>query len=92
MDIRDIRSTLMGKLRAVEDRQPNHVWFYLQYNGKEHRGPKLSHSWRGSADDQQIDWVKKPLKLNKREFEQLVDCTLGKDAFFLLWAERMGLA
>ena len=91
MDVRDVRRTLTGKLGAVEDRASHHVFFYLQYGDKEYRGPKISHSWRGDLNDQQVDWLKNPLLLSKEEFEQLVDCPLTRDAFFNIWVERKGL-
>lgn len=91
MHVREIRVTLKNKLQAVEDRGQHHVFFYLPYRGKEYFGAKVSHSWRGDLNDQQIDWVKKGLLLTKREFEELVDCPLTKDRFFQIWANRKGL-
>ena len=55
MDVHEVRATMTGKLGAFEDRSGHHVIFYLQYEGKEYKGPKLSHSMRGDLDDQQID-------------------------------------
>ena len=80
-----------GKLGATEDRAGHHVFFYLQYGGKEYMGSKMSHDWRGDLDAQQIDWVKKPLKLNTAEFQELVACPLTREAFFNLWSQRKGL-
>ena len=52
----------------------------------------MSHSWRGDLNDQQIDWLKKPLELTKGEFETLVACDLTGEDFFVLWASRKGLS
>ena len=82
---------MTGKLGAFEDRSRHHVFFYLEYGGKEYKGPKLSHSMRGDLNDQQKDWLKKPLFLTKPELEDLVDCSLDKIHFYEIWAQRKGL-
>ena len=91
MDVRDVRRTLTGKLGAAEDRGGHHVFYYLQYQGEEYMGSKLSHSWRGDLNDYQIDLIKKPLFLNTAEFQELVACPLTREAFFNLWSQRKGL-
>ena len=91
MDVRTVRRILLRKLDAVEDRAGHHVFFYLDYQGKRYLGPKMSHSWRGNLDDQQIDWLKKPLLLTSREFEELISCSLTREDFFARWAERKEL-
>lgn len=91
MDVRDIRRALKRKLSAYEDRARHHVFYFLEYDGKEYRGPKLSHSWRGDLDDQQLDWIKRPLLLSKAEFENLVECPLSREEFYKIWAQRKGL-
>ena len=91
MDVHEVRATMLGKLGAAEDRSGHHVFFYLPYEGREYKGPKLSHSWRGDLNDQQINWVKKSLLLTKAEFERLVDCSLETEQFYEVWAQRKGL-
>ena len=92
MDVREVRTAMIGKLEAFEDRSGGHVFFYLPYEGREYKGPKLSHSWRGELNDQQIDWLKKPLLLTKAEFENLVDCSLETEQFYEVCAQRKSLA
>ena len=91
MDVRTVRQVFRGKLNAIEDRAGHHIFFYLDYQGKRYLGPKMSHSWRGDLDRQQVDWLKKPLQLTTREFEELISCSLSRADFFTLWAERKGL-
>lgn len=91
MNVRAVRQALLRKLDAVEDRVGHHIFFYLDYQGKRYLGPKLSHSWRGELDRQQIDWLKRPLQLSTGEFEELISCSLSQADFFALWAERKGL-
>lgn len=91
MDVRAVRRIFTGKLGATEDRASHHIFYFLQYQGKLYLGSKMSHSWRGDLDDQQIEWIKKPLLLSKEEFVSVVDCSLSKDEFFNLWVQRKAL-
>lgn len=91
MDVGEIRRAMVRKLEALEDRRKDHIWFYFSYDGKEYKGPKLSHSWHGDLNDQQIAWLKKPLELTKSEFQDFVECPLSTQEFYEKWTERKGL-
>ena len=88
MDNREIRSTLVAKLDAVEDRAGHHIYFWLDIDGSEFRVGKLSHSARGQAPDHVISDTARRLKLTKREFLSLVDCTIDKYKHKEIWKER----
>jgi len=88
MDYRDIRSTLVNKLEAGEDRSGDHIYFYLTIDGKDLRVGKLSHSARGQVADYVILDTARRLKLKKSEFASLVECTLGKTQHESIWRER----
>jgi hypothetical protein len=88
MDYRDIRSTLVSKLKAIEDRSGDHVYFYLTIDEHDFRVGKLSHSSRGQAVDYVISDTARRLKLNKREFVGLVDCEIDKPQHERIWRER----
>ena len=88
MDNREIRSTLVAKLDAVEDRAGHHVYFWLDIDGSEFRVGKLSHSARGQAPDHVVSDTAKRLKLTKKEFNSLVDCTINKEMHEDIWRER----
>lgn len=88
MDNREIRSTLVAKLDAVEDRAGHHVYFWLDIDGSEFRVGKLSHSARGQAPDHVVSDTAKRLKLTKKEFNSLVDCTIDKEMHEDIWRER----
>jgi hypothetical protein len=88
MDNREIRSTLVNKLRAEEDRSGHHVYFWLNIDGSEFRIGKLSHSARGQAVDHVISDTAKRLKLNKKEFLELVECTIDKKMHEDIWRNR----
>jgi len=88
MNYRDIRSTLVSKLEAIEDRSGDHIYFYLTIDGQDFRVGKLSHSSRGQAMDYVIGDTARRLKLNKREFVGLVDCEIDKPQHERIWRER----
>jgi len=88
MDYRDIRSTLVSKLEAIEDRSGNHIYFYLTIDARDFRVGKLSHSARGQAVDYVISDTARRLKLSKKEFISLVDCEIDKPQHETLWKER----
>jgi len=88
MDYRDIRSTLVSKLEASEDRSGKHVYFYLTIEGHDFRVGKLSHSSRGQAVDYVISDTARRLKLSKKEFLGLVDCVIDKLQHLQIWRKR----
>ena len=88
MDYRDIRSTLVNKLDAIEERSGDHIYFFLTINERDYRVGKLSHSSRGQAVDYIISDTARRLKLNKTEFISLVDCAIDKTQHERIWRER----
>ena len=88
MDNREIRSTLVTKLNVTEDRAGHHIYFWLNIDDHEYRVGKLSHSARGQAPDHAVSDTAKRLKLTKKEFMSLIDCTIDKDMHKEIWRER----
>jgi hypothetical protein len=88
MDYRDIKSTLVTKLEASEDRTRDHIYFYLTIDERDFRVGKLSHSARGQAVDYVINDTARRLKLTKKEFVGLVDCEIDKPQHERMWRER----
>jgi hypothetical protein len=88
MDNREIKSTLVTKLDAIEDRAGHHIYFWLNIDGSEFRVGKLSHSARGQALDHVISDTARRLKLTKKEFVSLVECTIDKQMHEDIWRKR----
>jgi hypothetical protein len=88
MDYRDIRSALVTKLDALEDREGHHIYFYLTIDDRDFKVGKLSHSARGQAVDHVILDTARRLKLTKREFVSLVGCEIDKSQHEEIWRER----
>lgn len=78
----------MSKLDAIEDRKKHHIYYWMNIDGHEYRIGKLSHSARGQAPDHVIIDTARRLKLTKKEFESLVDCTIDKSVHEGIWRER----
>lgn len=88
MDNREIKSVLVSKLDATEDRAGHHVIFWLNIDNHAHRVGKLSHSARGQAPEFVVSDTAKRLKLSKKEFQSLVACTISKDMHVDIWRQR----
>ncbi len=88
MDIREIRSTLVAKLDANEDRAGHHIYFWLNIDGREYRVGKLSHSARGQAPDHVVSDTARRLELTKEEFRSLVECSIDKAMHEDIWREK----
>lgn len=90
MDFRQLRHTLRSKLGASEDREGHHIYYCLSIGDRDHRVGKVSHSARGSdkVEDYVIWDTGRRLRLDKKEFLQLVDCTINRDDHAKLWQER----
>ena len=80
-----------SKIKAIEDRTGHHIFYYLEYEGKEYKAGKLSHSARGQIDPYILGKLAKILHLSGTEFHDLVECPLGGDQFRKLWSQRKGL-
>ena len=86
MDIGDLQRALRRKLDAQEDRRSHHVYFFIDVPGNgELSAAKFSHSARGRLPDFVVGDTAKRLKLNRRQLDELVECTLSSEQFWELW-------
>ena len=88
MDIKDLQRSLRRKLKAVEDRQSHHIFYWATIDEKEFRVAKFSHSSRGQLPDFIVSDTAQRLKLSKAELNELVDCPLSEEQFLELWSTR----
>jgi hypothetical protein len=88
MDYKDIRSTLLNKLDAIEDRSGHHIFYYLKIENSQFNVGKLSHGFRGQALDYVVNDTARRLKLSKKEFLELVNCKIDKIEHEKLWKQR----
>ena len=86
MDIGDLQRALRRKLNAQEERASHHVYFFIDIPGDGGlRAAKFSHSARGRLPDFVVADTARRLKLNRRQLDELVECTLSGDGFWELW-------
>ena len=85
MDARDLQRALRRKLDAEEDRSGDHVFYWMAVNGQDLRVAKFSHSERGQLRNHVILDAAKRLKLTRPQLDELVDCLMTKEAFWILW-------
>jgi len=88
VDIREVDRVFRRKLGASKDKQRDHIYFYLEYQGVEYTVGKLSHSWKGSLNDDQISMLARKLLLKKSEFEQFCACDIPTSEMIEIWQER----
>ncbi len=79
---------MVNKLDAIEDRAGHHIYYWINFDGREYRVGKMSHSARGQASDHIIIDTARRLKLTKKEFLDLVECTIDKNMHEDIWKER----
>ena len=88
MDVRELQRALQRKLGTVEDRRRHHVFWWFEFDGREYRVAKFSHSSRGQLPQYIVSNTAKRLKLTNSELDDLVDCPLTGDEFRRLWVLR----
>lgn len=91
MDYQELRSALVSKGGADEDRASHHVFFYVEVHGKRYRATKLSHSARGQISSPIVSAISGQVRLTKRELKRFVDCTMGGEEWLeLFWQRGLG--
>jgi hypothetical protein len=85
---RDVERAFTHKLGADRDDSGDHVYFYLHHQGSDYTVGKLSHSWSGDLNNTQVGMLARKLCLQKREFEQLVACSLDAEDAIAIWQSR----
>ena len=88
MTVREVERAFTNKLGANRDDSGDHIYFYLDYGGSEYTVGKLSHSWGGNLNDDQISMLARKLFLKKSEFEQFCTCDLTTDEMLDIWQKR----
>ena len=90
MEFRELRSALCSK-GAREDPTKDHVFFYIEVNGKAFRATKLSHGARGQISDELFSLIARQMRLKTAELRKFVECPLGSEEWVRLWSERGGI-
>ena len=88
MEYRELRAALVTKGEAREDRGKDHVFFYIEVDGKRYRATKISHSARGQIDAAILGAISRQMRLTASELRSFVACRLDRERWLKLWRER----
>jgi len=88
MDYRTLRSALISKGEAIEDRRSHHVFFYVDIQGSTCRATKISHSARGQISNPILDAISQQMRLTNKELRHFVACTIDREKWIELWSQR----
>ncbi len=88
MDYEELRSALVSKGEAEEDRASHHVFFFIEVGGRTYRATKFSHSARGQVSGDIQGEIARQMRLTTRELREFVACPLGREEWVKLWFER----
>ena len=88
MEYEDLRTTLLSKGKATEDRRGHHVFFYVKVDGKEYRATKFSHSARGQITADIFGLIARQMRLTSRELREFGECKLTLERWLGFWRER----
>ena len=88
MDYEELRSALISKGKADEDRSGHHVFFFIEVDGKSYRATKLSHSARGQISSKILSAISQQMRLTTKELRYFVDCAVKREQWLDLWRQR----
>ena len=88
MNYRELRTALISKGEAMEDRTGHHVFYLVEVDGKIYRATKFSHSARGQIVDEILGAIARQMRLRTQELRRFVDCSVGREEWLQIWRQR----
>lgn len=88
MNYSELRSVLLSKGEAIEDRSGNHIFFYIEVDGQEYRATKVSHGARGQIDARLASLIARQMRLTGGELKEFVACPLSREEWVERWRAR----
>ena len=88
MTYRELRTILLSKGEAEEDRKGEHAFFWIDVGGRSYRATKVSHGATGQISSQLLSQISRQMRLTNKELREFVRCKLEKDQWLNLWQER----
>lgn len=88
MDYRELCSALTSKGEASEDRQGDHIFYFIEIDGREYRATKVSHNARGQISGDLIGLISRQMRLTTKELRRFVGCEIGREQWLELWCQR----
>jgi len=88
VDYQELRGALLSKGKADEDRAGDHVFFFVEVDGKSYRATKLSHNARGQISSKILNAISHQMQLTTKELRYFVDCAVKREQWLNLWRQR----
>lgn len=88
MDYHELRTALLSKGEAVEDRARHHVFYFVEVDGKIYRATKFSHSARGRISNEILGAIARQMRLKIHELRRFVNCSLERAEWLQIWRQR----
>ena len=87
MDYLDLSNALCSKGKARPE-QRDHLFFFVEEDGKEFRATKISHGASGQIDDDTRSLIAHQMRLTTKELKEFVACPMGRDEWLKLRCDR----
>jgi len=88
MDYQELRTALVTKGKADEDRARHHIFFFVEIDGKTYRATKFSHGARGQISKDLQGLISRQMRLTTKELSDFVSCVLKREHWLRIWRER----
>jgi len=88
VDYRELRTALLSKGEAEEDRRGHHVFYFVDVDGKPYRATKFSHSARGQISNDILGAIARQMRLRTQELQRFVDCSIDRAEWLRIWRQR----
>lgn len=88
MDYRELRTALLSKGEATEDRARHHVFYFVEVDGQTYRATKVSHGARGQISSGILGAIARQMRLGTQELRRFVDCSLERAEWLQIWRQR----
>ena len=72
----------------TSERSGDHVFYFVEIDGKEYRATKVSHGARGQIDNNILSVIARQMRLTTRELRGFVTCTVDREQWLQLWSQR----
>lgn len=88
MDYQELRTALLSKGEAMEERARHHVFYFVEVDGKRYRATKLSHGARGQISKGILEAIARQMHLRTQELRRFVDCSLERAEWLQIWRQH----
>jgi hypothetical protein len=88
VNYRELRTVLLSKGEAVEDRASHHIFYFIEVDGKIYRATKFSHNARGRISNEILGAIARQMRLKTKELRRFVNCSVDRAEWLQIWRQR----